>query len=130
MKLTKLLIAIALMSVFCFTAFAQTQAEPRVIEVTGSAETLITPNEFTFKITLIERVENKQKLTIEMQQAKLETELANFGVNVQKDLTIYDLTSVYVYRKKLKDTLGSKDFRLKLHDLNKIEKALKEKENL
>jgi uncharacterized protein YggE len=104
------------------TAFAQTNTEKRVIEVTGSAETLITPNEFTFKITLLERMENKQKLTIEMQEAKLKEELANLGVDVQKDLTIFDLTSVYISRKKTKDTLGSKDYRLKLKDLAKIEK--------
>jgi len=109
----------------CFaaaTAFAQTNTERRVIEVTGSAETLITPNEFTFKITLAERIENKQKLTIEMQEAKLKEELAILGVDVQKDLTIFDLTSVYISRKKTKDTLGSKDYRLKLKDLAKIEK--------
>jgi len=94
----------------------------RVIEVTGSAETLIMPNEFTFKITLVERIENKQKLTIEMQEAKLKQELANLGVDVSNDLTIFDLTSVYISRKKTRDTLGSKDFRLKLRDLAKIEK--------
>jgi len=114
-----------LIVVVCFTtatAFAQTNTEKRVIEVTGSAETLITPNEFTFKITLFERIENKQKLTIEIQEAKLKEELVNLGVDVQKDLTIFDLTSVYISRKKTKDTLGSKDYRLKLKDLAKIEK--------
>ncbi len=108
--------------VFAASVFAQTTTEKRVIEVTGSAETLITPNEFTFKITLSERVENRQKLTIEMQEDNLKRELANIGVDVQKDLTIYDLTSVYVSRKKTKDTLGSKDYRLKLRDLAKIER--------
>ena len=109
----------------CFitaNASGQTNTEKRVIEVTGSAETLITPNEFTFKITLLERSENKQKLTIEMQEAKLKEELTNLGVDVQKDLTIFDLTSVYISRKKTKDTLGTKDYRLKLKDLAKIEK--------
>ena len=66
MKNIKLIFA-----VFClFTAFTQVLAqektsERRIIEVTGSAETLIMPNEFTFKITLLERIENKQKITIE-----------------------------------------------------------------
>jgi uncharacterized protein len=104
------------------SVYAQTTAEPRVIEVTGSAETLITPNEFTFKITLLERIENKQKITIEMQETKLKNELSNLGVDVAKDLTIYDLNSFYVYQKKLKDTLASKDYQLKIKDLAKIEK--------
>lgn len=116
-----------LMLIVCLTAnvFAQTNptnVERRVIEVTGSAEMLITPNEFTFKITLLERMEKKEKLTIEMQEANLRRELANLGINVQNDLTVYDLNSFYISRKKVKDTLGSKDYRLKLNDLAKIER--------
>lgn len=114
-----------LMVAVCFatvSTLAQATNEKRVIEVTGSAETLITPNEFTFKISLYERVENKQKLTIEMQEAKLKEELTKLGVDVAKDLTIFDLTSTYISRKKTKDTLGSKNYRLKLRDLEKIEK--------
>jgi len=109
----------------CFltvTAFAQTTTEKRIIEVTGSAETLIMPNEFTFKITLVERVEKKDKLTIESQEENLKNELVKLGVDVAKDLTIFDLNSFYISRKKTRDTLGSKDFRLKINDLAKIEK--------
>ena len=100
--------------------FAQTPTERRVIEVTGSAEMLVTPNEFTFKITLLERIEDKKKITIETQEANLKSELAKIGVDVTKDLTVFDLTSVYVSQKKTKDTLGSKDYRLKLKDLEQI----------
>lgn len=100
--------------------FAQTPTERRVIEVTGSAEMLVTPNEFTFKITLLERIEDKKKITIETQEANLKNELGKIGVDVTKDLTVFDLTSVYVSQKKTKDTLGSKDYRLKLKDLEQI----------
>jgi uncharacterized protein YggE len=102
--------------------FSQNALEKRVIEVTGSAETWVTPNEFTFKITLVERMEDKKKLTIEMQEARLKDELAKLGVDVEKDLTIYDITSFYIARKKTRDTLGSKDYRLKIKDLAKIER--------
>jgi uncharacterized protein len=111
---------------FVFTAFtivfAQEKTERRIIEVTGSAETLIMPNEFTFKITINERIENKQKITIEQQESKLKSELSNIGIDVEKDLSIFDISSTYVSSKKLKDTLGSKDYRLKLKDLDKIAK--------
>jgi uncharacterized protein len=122
MKANKLLFTIAVIIALSTINFAQTPTEKRIIEVTGSAETLITPNEFTFKITLLERIENKQKITIEMQETKLKNELANLGVDVQKDLSIFDLNSFYVYQKKLKDTLASKDYQLKIKDLAKIEK--------
>jgi len=117
---------IFLLTIFvCLTTaiFAQTNnTEKRVIEVMGSAETLITPNEFTFKIRLNERIEDKKKITIEVQEANLKSELANLGVDVNKDLTIFDLSSTYVSRKRTKDTLGSKDYRLKTKDLTKIER--------
>jgi uncharacterized protein len=117
-------IFLLLVAVFFVTAntLAQTNTEKRIIEVTGSAETLIMPNEFTFKITLVERIEKKDKLTIESQEENLKAELVKLGVDVQKDLTIFDLNSVYISRKKTKDTLGSKDFRLKIKDLAKIER--------
>lgn len=122
MKFTKLSVLSLLMTaVFAAAAVAQ-MPERRIIEVTGSAETLVTPNEFTFKITLLERMEGKQKLTIEMQEANLRRELSSIGIDVAKNLTIFDLTSFYIARKKTKDTLGAKDYRLKLTELSQIEK--------
>lgn len=114
---------IAALGILCAVALnhtAQTKPEPRMIEVSGSAERLITPDEFTFKITLLERIENKQKITIEQQEAALRTELSALGVDVAKDLSIFDIASAYVRQKKVKDVLGMKDYRLKLRDLNKI----------
>jgi uncharacterized protein YggE len=88
--------------------------------VTGSAERLVTPDEFTFKITLNERMENKQKVTIEQQEGLLRNELSALGVDVAKDLSIYDISSTYFRQKKVKDVLGTKDYRLKIRDLNRI----------
>lgn len=118
------LYAIALFAILAITASAQTPAADnrRIIEVTGSAERLITPNEFTFKITLLERVENKKKITIEEQEETLKRELAAIGIDVQKDLTIYDLTSVYVRQRRMRDTMAAKDYRLKVHDIEKVGK--------
>lgn len=122
MKTNKILLTIVFILASFSVTFAQTVAEKRIIEVTGSAETLIMPNEFTFKITLVERIEKKDKLTIESQEESLKAELVKLGVDVAKDLTIFDLNSVFISRKKTRDTLGSKDFRLKIKDLAKIEK--------
>ena len=96
------------------------QPEPRVIEVSASAERWVTPDEFTFKITLLERIENKQKITIEQQETALRNELATIGVDVGKDLSVFDISSAYFRQKKVRDVLSSKDYRLKLRDLNKI----------
>lgn len=99
---------------------AQTKAEPRMIEVSGSAERWVTPDEFTFKVTLLERMENKQKVTIEQQETALRRELAAIGVDVEKDLSVYDIASAYVRRKKVRDVLSLKEYRLELKDPNKI----------
>lgn len=113
-----------LIAIFAIPVFAQTTPERRMIEVTGSAETLVTPNEFTFKITLVERVENKQKITIDTLETGLRSELAAAGVDVAKDLTVFDLGTTAFLRKKTRDTLASKNYRLKLRELDKVEKLL------
>lgn len=115
---------VAALGVLCALALNQsaqkTDHDPRVIEVSASAERWVTPNEFTFRITLLERIQNKQKITIEDQEAALRKELSALGVDAAKDLTIYDVSSTYFRQKKIKDVLSSKDYRLKLRDLNKI----------
>ncbi len=112
--------AIAVLCALTVITPAQTQPEPRVIEVSGSAERLITPDEFTFKITVLERIEKKEKITIEQQESSLRTELSRIGIDAAKDLSIYDISSTYIPRKRVRDVLGTKDYRLKVRDISKI----------
>jgi uncharacterized protein YggE len=71
-------------------------------------------------VTLAERIENKQKITIEQQETALRSELTKLGVDVAKDLSVFDISSTYFRQKKIKDVLGTKDYRLKIRDLDKI----------
>ena len=114
--------ALTLICASTLTATTQTPAQPerRIIEVSGSAERWITPDEFTFKITLLERIEKKEKITIEEQEAALRTELTALGVDVAKDLSVFDISSTYFRQKRVRDVLGTKDYRLKIRDLVKI----------
>ncbi len=116
----KTLFALAALLCAFTVGYSQTKPEPRVIEVSGSAERLITPDTFTFKITVIERMDKKEKLTIEMQEASLRTELQKIGIDAAKDLSVYDISSAYNPRKRVRDTMGAKDYRLKVRDINKI----------
>jgi uncharacterized protein YggE len=113
---------LALICASTFTVATQTPAQPerRVIEVSGSAERWITPDEFTFKITLLERIEKKEKITIEQQEAALRTELTALGIDLAKDLSVFDISSTYFRQKRVRDVLGTKDYRLKIRDLAKI----------
>jgi len=119
MKKTTIALVLCVLALVCPVS-AQDKQEPRVIEVSGSAERLVTPDEFTFKITLIERIENKHKITIDQQEAALRDELTKLGVEVSKDLSIFDISSTYFRQKKIKDVLSAKDYRLKIRDLGKI----------
>lgn len=116
----KTLFALAALLCAATVNYSQTAPEPRVIEVSGSAERLITPDTFTFKITVIERMDKKEKQTIEMQEASLRTELQKIGIDASKDLSVFDISAAYNPRKKVRDTMGSKDYRLKIRDINKI----------
>lgn len=118
----KRILSVAVLTVACFVGcLAQAQPETRrVIEVSGSAETLITPDTFTFKVTVVERLEKKEKLTIEQQETSLRAELTKIGIDPTKDLSVFDISSNYIPRKRVRDTLGTKDYRLKVRDVNKI----------
>lgn len=107
------------------TSFLLAQSEKektteRTIDVTGVAEMSITPNEVVFKISLTEKLENKEKITIEKQEIALKDGLTKIGIDAQKDLQIMDLSSIYTAQKRKKDVLGSKNYRLTIRDMSKI----------
>ncbi|NOT48666.1 MAG: SIMPL domain-containing protein [Acidobacteria bacterium] len=123
--MNKIFAAAAILLAAFVGGFAQAQPDNRrVIEVSGSAERLVTPDEFTFKVTILERIEKKEKLTIEQQETQLRAELTKIGIDPAKDLSVYDISSNYIPRKRVRDTLGTKDYRLKVRDVNKIAKLI------
>lgn len=103
------------------TLFGQRIVEAiRGIEVAGTAERMVVPDQLTFRITLAERLGSRGKFTIEQQEAQLRTELEKIGVDLAKDLSIYDISARYVRQRRLKDVLARQDYRLVIRDLNKI----------
>lgn len=114
------LLVLVCVCVVGLSAQAPEKPEPRVIQVSGSAEQMVTPDEFIFKITLAERIEKKEKVTIEAQEAALRDELQKIGINSAKDLSIYDISAAYFRHKKVKDVLATKNYRLVVRDLTKI----------
>jgi uncharacterized protein len=111
----------ALIGVLTLTLFGQNIVDAiRGIEVTGTAERMVVPDELTFRITLAERLGSRGKITIEQQEAQLRTELEKIGVDLAKDLSIYDISARYVRQRRLKDVLARQDYRLMIRDLNKV----------
>lgn len=112
---------LAILSILTVTLFGQEIADAiRGIEVVGTAERMVVPDELTFRITLTERGAGRSKVTIEQQEASLRTELEKIGVDVAKDLSIYDVSARYFRYRKIRDVLATQDYRLVVHDLEKV----------
>ena len=86
------------------------------IEVNGSADTLLTPNEIFIRIVISER-DTKDKSSVEEQEVKMVNALKGLGVDVEKELTTNDMSSNFKsYLLKSKDVLKSKQYTLKVKD--------------
>lgn len=115
------------------TIFAQTTPEAEekpFIEVTGTAEQEVVPDEIYIKITIREKYVNKEKITIEAQEEKLKAALREIGVDV-KNLSLSDANADYVKVKwGTKDVLTKKDFILKVGDAVTLGKAFQQLDKL
>jgi uncharacterized protein YggE len=101
-----------------YSLHAQAQSatdEKPFIEVTGTAELEIVPDEIFVDIVLQERFD-KDKLTVDMREDRLKTALGEIGIDL-KNLSLSAASASYVSMKwKGKDVLSRKNYRLKLSD--------------
>jgi len=108
-----ILTAFAITTSVCGQTKTEIEEKP-FIEVTGTAEQEIIPDEIYINIVIREKYVNKEKVTIEMQEEKLKTALKEIGLDL-KDLYLLDANADYVKVKwKTKDVLTKKDFILKV----------------
>ncbi len=109
------LIVVALTSTT--NTFGQTKVdceEKPYIEVTGSADHEVIPDEIYINIVIREKYVNKEKVTIESQEEKLKTFLKVIGIDI-KNLYLSDVNADYVKVKwRTKDVLTKKDYTLKV----------------
>lgn len=86
------------------------------VEVAGSADTLVTPDEIYIKINISEK-DTKNKTSVEDLERKMFDALKAMGIDVEKNLTTSDLSSNFkTYFLKSKDIMKSKDYMLKVKD--------------
>jgi len=118
----KKLLAFAFVALFSFNAMAQQVDLRKKISVSGSAEVEVTPDIIYISISLKEYFkDNNSKKKVEI--ITLENELYNAiqqaGIP-KENLTISNISSyTTVEKKKNPDYLASKQYRLKVNDLNK-----------
>lgn len=95
MKKTLLLMAVVLVAL---TASAQqSDPFPSCIEVSGTAEKELSPNEIYLAITINER-DSKGKISVDEQQHEMLDVLKKLGVKPDEQLRMIDLTSSYFKR--------------------------------
>ncbi len=66
------------------------------IEVSGSADTLVTPNEIYIRIILSEK-DTRDRISIEDLELKMVAAVKGLGLDTEKDLTTSDMTSNFKF---------------------------------
>ena len=95
----KRIILLAVAALIACGAVAQTnETYPSYVQVTGSAEREIEPDEFYLAVTINER-DSKGKISIEQQQRGMVAALKKLGVDVAAQLKVSDLSSEFFKRK-------------------------------
>ena len=115
-------------------AFGQTNTtkteEQPYIEVTGTAEQEVIPDEIYIEIIIREKYISKVKVTIEEQEEKLKNAVESLGIDLT-NLFLSDANTDYV---KVywwtKDVLTKKNYTLKVSDATTVGKVFKELEKL
>ncbi len=120
----KKLILLAAFSLLTITGFSQTVDLRNRIEVNGSAEQEVTPDIIYVSISLKEYMDGRNRITIDQLESQLEKAVNLVGIP-KVDFTITNVSSFNAYQKKKNpDFLASKQYRIKLHDLNRLDQIL------
>jgi uncharacterized protein len=120
----KLFILLVLLAA-AYTGFAQTTDLRRKIEVTGSAEQEVTPDIIYVSIALKEYMNGKNKVEIGTLEKQLQKAVTEAGIT-KEDFTINNISSYnyIINKKKNPDFLASKQYLVKVRDLNAINTIL------
>jgi len=117
------------LTIFAVTTFAQTGEKNFIdqpyIEVSGTAEIEIIPDMIYLNILLNES-DTKGKISIEDLEKKMKQRLSDLSIDVEKDLTVNDLSSNYIrYFLKEREVTATREYVLLVHDAVTAGKAVK-----
>ena len=110
------ILAFLLFSTLLANSQAKNFIDQPYIEVSGSADTLVTPNEIYIRILLSEK-DTRDRVSIEELEQKMVAALKGLGLDTEKALTTSDMTSNFkFYLLKSKDVIKTKIYTLKVTD--------------
>lgn len=107
-------------------AFGQTKnfIDQPYLETTAIVDTLIKPDIIYLDI-LIREKDERNKISVEELEEKMSTKLKDLGIDLQKQLTLTDLSSNFKkYFLKQKDVLKSKAYKLKVFEAQTAGKVI------
>jgi len=103
-----------------FATSQEPQKEIPFIEVVGSAELEIVPDEIYISFTLKERMDGKNKITIESQEAEVKKQLQKAGFNLDK-LSLADASAGFVtVKRKKQEVLAAKNYVMKVETTSEV----------
>jgi uncharacterized protein YggE len=112
------------------SATLKSEQEPPYIEVSGTAEKEVVPDEIYLRIVLRERYAGKTKVTLEEQEEKLKAAVKALAIN-PANLSLADANADYVkVHWQKKDVLTQKNYSLKVSDAETLGRVLQELERL
>jgi uncharacterized protein YggE len=103
---------------FCVNFYAQEKnfLDKPYIEVSGKADTLITPNRIYIDVLILEK-DTKGKESVEDLEQKMLIKLTEIGINAEKDVVMKDMISVFKkYFLKATDIQKSKSYSILVYD--------------
>ena len=96
------------------------QVEKPFIEVSGTAEKEVVPDEIYIKVTIRERFENKEKITVSEQEEKLKAALSEVNIPMS-DVSMMDAGAGYTrVRWRVKDVVTQKNYQVKVATAEKV----------
>lgn len=128
----KKLITTSLLFLSAFIVQSQTKnfIDQPYIEVTGSADTSVTPDEIYLKIVISEN-DSKNRVSLESQEMKMVDALKSLGIIIEKNLSTSDASSNFKYYfLRGSNILKSKEYILKVNDAVTLTKVLSQLEVL
>lgn len=100
------------------------------IEVTGTVESEVIPDQIYINITINER-DKKGKISVEQQEVKMVQRLKAAGIDIEKNLSVSNFNSHYVdYFLKKDGVLKRKQYTLLVNNTQKLAKAFQVFEDL
>lgn len=115
-----------------FTGSAQERnfIDQPYLEVSGSADSMVTPDEIYIKILITEK-STKDKIPLQEMERSMYERFNAIGVNTEKDLRVHDMASTFkTYLLKANTVMKSREYILIVKDANTAGKVFIELEKL